>query len=138
MLKEEKWSEKVKLMQDFVNSANVPKISHATEHRHIVEMIKRLINHSNFNVVLWDLKILAVLAKGIRKPFAPVVRSIFSNVIGKFREKKTQMVEETFHTLNDFSFCISIEDVLEDVKEGLNDKVPNMKVNLINWIGKFV
>lgn len=48
------------------------------------------------------------------------------------------MIDETFHTLNDFSYCISIEDVLEDVKEGLNDKVPNMKVNLINWIGKFV
>ena len=125
-------------MTDFVNSANIPKISHTTQHRHIVEMIKRLINHSNFNVVLWDLKILAALAKGIRRPFAPVIRSIFSNVIGKFREKKTQMVDETFRTLNDFSFCISIEDVFDDIKEGLNDKVPNMKVNLINWIGKFV
>jgi len=48
-------------------------------------MVKRLINHSNFNVVLWDLKILAVLSKGIRRPFANVVRSVFSNVIGKFR-----------------------------------------------------
>ena len=43
-------------MQDFVNSANVPQISHAIEHRYVVEMIKRWINHSNFNVVLWDLR----------------------------------------------------------------------------------
>ena len=63
-------------------------------------MIKRLINHSNFNVVLWDLKILACLAKGLRRPFAPVVRALFCNVIGKFREKKTQMIDETFHALN--------------------------------------
>ena len=63
-------------------------------------MIRRLINHSNFNVVLWDLKIMAVLAKGLRRPFAPVVRSMFSNVIGKFRDKKTQMIDETFNTLN--------------------------------------
>ena len=125
-------------MKEFVNAASVPKISLQTQYRHIIEMVKRLINHSNFNVVLWDLKILGVLSKGIRRPFAGVVRTVFSNVIGKFREKKTQMVDETFHTLNDFSYCISIEDVLEDVKEGLNDKVPNMKVNLINWIGKFV
>ena len=48
------------------------------------------------------------------------------------------MIDETFNTLNDFSYCISIEDVVEDVKEGLGDKAPNMKVNLINWIGKFV
>lgn len=27
---------------------------------------------------------------------------------------------------------------MEDVKEALGDKAPNMKVNVINWIGKFV
>lgn len=87
-------------MKDFINAASVPKILHTTDHRHINEMIRRLINHSNFNVVIWDLKILGVLAKGIRKPFAPMVRSLFSNVISKFREKKTQMIDETFNTLN--------------------------------------
>ena len=137
MLKEEKWSEKVKLMQEFVNAANVPKLAH-TEFRHISEMTRRLINNSNFNVVLWTLKILAVLSKGLRRHFYHTVKSQFANVLAKFRDKKTQMVEETFNTLNDFSYCISIEDVVEDVKEGLGDKAPNMKVNLINWIGKFV
>ena len=101
-------------------------------------MTRRLINHSNFNVVLWDLKILAVLSKGLRRHFFQTVKSQFSNVIGKFRDKKTLMVEETSNTLNDFSYCISLEDVIDDVKEGLGDKAPNMKVNLINWIGKFV
>ena len=59
-------------------------------------------------------------------------------MIAKFRDKKTQMVDETFNTLNEFCYCISIEDVIEDLKEGLQDKAPNMRVNLINWIGKFV
>ena len=124
-------------MQEFLNAANVPKIAN-TEYRHITELIKRLINDSNFNVVLMNLKMLAILSKGIRRPFAPTVKSLFSNVLSKFRDKKTQMVDETFHTLGDFMYCISIEDVLEDVKDGLADKAPNMKVNLINWIGKFV
>jgi hypothetical protein len=35
-------------------------------------------------------------------------------------------------------YSISIDDVLEDIKEGLNDKCPNMRVNLLNWIGKCV
>ena len=64
------------------------------------------------NVVLMNLKILGLLAKGIRRPFAVVVKNNFSNVIGKFREKKTQMIEETFSTLNQFSYCIGLEDVL--------------------------
>ena len=101
-------------------------------------MIRRLINHSNFNVVLMDLKIMATLAKGLRKHFYQTAKSNFVNVIMKFRDKKTQMIEETFTTLNEFSHCLSIEDVLDDLREGLKDKAPNMKVNLINWIGKYV
>lgn len=67
-------------MTEFVNAANVPKLSNS-DSRHISEMIRRLINHSNFNVVLWDIKIMAVLAKGLRKFFAPIAKSQFLNVI---------------------------------------------------------
>lgn len=101
-------------------------------------MIKRLINDSNFNVVLWDLRVLGVISRGLRRNFQYVVKSVFANVLGKFRDKKTQMIDETFSTLNDFMYCISIEEVLDDVKEGLQDKAPSMKVNVINWIAKLV
>ena len=33
---------------------------------------------------------------------------------------------------------MSFEDVIEDIREVLSDKVPNMKINLLNWIGKYV
>ena len=48
------------------------------------------------------------------------------------------MVDETFNTLNQFTHCLDMSDVLDDLKEGLGDKAPNMKVNLLNWIGKHV
>ena len=48
------------------------------------------------------------------------------------------MIDETFNVLNDFSHCLGIEDVLDDVKEGLGDKAPTMRSNLLNWIGKHV
>ena len=35
VLKEEKWSEKVKMMQDLIKDASVPKIAHNTDFRHI-------------------------------------------------------------------------------------------------------
>lgn len=75
-------------------------------------MIRRLINDSNFNVVLWTLKTLAVLSKGLRKNFYPVVKNNFSNVLAKFRDKKTQMIDETFNTLNDFGYSITLDDVI--------------------------
>ncbi len=71
-------------------------------------MIKRLINDSNAQVVMYSLRILGALSKGMRKPFAPFVKSLFSNVIAKFRDKKTQMIDETYNTLNDFQYVISI------------------------------
>jgi hypothetical protein len=55
-------------------------------------VIRRLINDSNFNVVLWDLKLMGAMSKGLRKNFAPVAKSLFSNVLSKFRDKKTLMV----------------------------------------------
>lgn len=98
-------------MEEFVKAAQVPKLAN-TDYRHVTEMIRRLINDSNFNVVLWTLKTLAVLSKGLRKNFYPVVKNNFSNVLAKFRDKKTQMIDETFNTLNDFGYSITLDDVI--------------------------
>jgi hypothetical protein len=35
-------------------------------------------------------------------------------------------------------YCITLDDVMDDIKEGLQDKAPNMKVNVLNWISKFI
>ena len=70
---------------------SVPKISFEGSSP-VTEMMKRLINDNNFNVVLMDLKMIAVLAKSVRRPFAPFIKAIFMNVISKFRDKKTQMI----------------------------------------------
>ena len=130
-----KWSEKTRLMEEFVKDASVPKLAQS-DFRPITEVIRRLINDSNMNVVLWVLRVTAAMAKGLRRPFYATAKNNFSNIINKFRDKKTQMVEETYKTLHDLRHCLNIEDVIEDVKEGLGDKAPNMRVNMINWIGK--
>lgn len=92
VIKAEKWNEKTKMMEEFVKAASVPKLANS-ECRHISELIRRLINDSNFNVVLWTLKIAGVMARGLRKHFAGTAKVHFFTIIGKFREKKTQMVE---------------------------------------------
>ncbi len=124
-------------MEDFVKEASVPKLAN-TDFRPATEVIRRLINDSNFNVVLWVLKMIGVMSKGLRRPFGPTAKSNFSNIIAKFRDKKTQMIDETFKCLSDLNYCLALEEVLEDVKEGLADKAPNMRINMINWIGKYV
>jgi DNA-binding transcriptional regulator GbsR (MarR family) len=124
-------------MQELVTAANAPRLAN-TEYRHIIDLIKRLINDSNMNVVMMDLKIIGALAKGLRKHFYPYAKMFFGNIITKFKDKKTLMIEETNNCLNDFNYCLAIEDVIEDIKEGLADKNPNEKVHLMNWIDRVV
>lgn len=33
------------------------------------------------------------MAKGLRRPFASAAKNNFANIIAKFRDKKTQMIE---------------------------------------------
>ena len=115
VLKAEKWNQKTKLMEEFVKGASVPKLANG-QFRHITELIRRLINDSNFNVVIWTLKIAGAMSKGLRKYYHGSAKAQFFSIISKFREKRTQMVDETFNTLNDFGYCLGLEDVLDDVQ----------------------
>lgn len=56
-------------------------------------MIKRLLNDSNFNVVLSALRLVGALAKGLRKNFNHSAKVLFPYIIPKFRDKKTQMID---------------------------------------------
>ena len=74
-----------------MKAASIPKIANS-EFRHITELIRRLINDSNFNVVIWTLKIAGAMSKGLRKAFHGSAKAEFFKVICKFKEKRTQMV----------------------------------------------
>ena len=80
------------MMEEFVKAASVPKLANG-EFRQITELIRRLINDSNFNVVIWTLKIAGAMAKGLRKHFHGAAKIHFLNIILKFRERRTQMVD---------------------------------------------
>lgn len=80
------------MMTDFITAASVPKIAN-TDFRHIIDLIKRLISDSNMNVVLTTLKIAAVMAQGLRKHFGPYAKMFFGDIIDKFKDKKTQMID---------------------------------------------
>lgn len=74
-------------------------------------MTKRLLNDSNFNVVLCSLKLIAALAKGLRKNFAHASKILFPLILPKLRDKKTQMIEETMNVLKEFYVVFSLEEV---------------------------
>ena len=75
-------------------------------------MCRRLLSDSNFNVVLNTLKLTGNLAKGLRRAFTHSSKILIPLILPKFRDKKTQMIEETFNTLNNFYYSISLEEIL--------------------------
>jgi len=49
-------------------------------------------------------------------------------ILIKFREKKTAVIEETTTAIDNFWYSITLEEVIEEVKEGIMDKAPPMKM----------
>lgn len=80
-------------------------------------MLKRVLGDSNIQVVLCGIKIFSILAKGLRKNFFSSAKSFFSVLLQKFKDKKTNIIDETHKTLESFIYCITLDDILEDIKE---------------------
>ena len=137
VLAQQKWSDKKQMLEDLAKAASVPKLA-PTGHYHINTMLKRLLNDNNVNVMLTAIRIYGLLAKGLRKHFAPTAKSIAPFILQKFREKKTQVVEETYKTFDMLFYSISLDDIVDDLKEALTDKNAFAKVNILGLIDKYL
>ena len=54
------------------------------------------------------------------------------------RDKKTLMIDETRLALEMMHYSIYAEDVVEDFKEAIVDKNPQMRVSILNLFAKLV
>lgn len=73
-----------------------------------------------------------VLAKGLRQEFSASSKLLFPFILEKFKDKKTQMIEETHLTLEFFlKYSLGIEEVIETVKASLKDKHSGFKINIL-------
>jgi len=116
-----KWIDKTEQLEMVIKAADVPRLT-ANMNPAILLMIRRLMNDSNYNVVLLTIKLCRYLAQGLRKQFAKDAKQIFMLVIHKLKDKKTTVVEESQKALESFFLCIQLEDVEDKVKECLLEK----------------
>ena len=137
VLAQQKWLDKKSMLDELIKAATVPKLA-PTNYYHINTMLKRLLGDSNVNVMLAAMKIYGLLAKGLRRNFTGTAKSVAPLILQKFREKKTLVLEETYRTMDLFYYSFSLEDITEDLKEGLADKNTVAKVNILSLIDKFV
>ena len=136
VLAKEKWIEKKTMLEELLKEAvNTPRIA-PTPFPHITNMLKKLLNDSNQNVMITAVKIYGALAKGLRKNFVNACKNNMLGILGKLKDKRTQVLDETGKTLENFLYCINLEDVLDDIKEVLADKAPGVKLQVLKWMEK--
>jgi len=94
-------------------------------------MLKLLLGDSNQSVVILAIRIVKLLAGGLRRQFAQSARQLFAQLLIKFRERKTSLIEETKGCLLSLLQVLYMEDVVEDVKDALGDKAHLAKLNTL-------
>lgn len=129
----EKWTDKKQALQELNNEANYPKLAEKSPIE-LVTLAKRLLNDSNLQVMLQSLKLVGLLAKGQRKFFESYARQFLPLILQKFKDKKTQVLQETHSTLDNLMYSLTFENVFEDVKDALEDSNPTVKTNTCAWL----
>ncbi|KAL4477492.1 hypothetical protein ABPG74_002642 [Tetrahymena malaccensis] len=133
VLATQKWSEKKELLDALIKAASVPKLA-PTNYYPIVQMCKKLLNDSNVNIQVCAIKIVGLLASGLRKQFSQSAKLLSSQIVEKFKDKKQFIVDEALKTLKNYFYCITLDELVEDLKEALNDKNAGSKLNAINLL----
>lgn len=129
----EKWVEKKAALEELNKEADYPKLAEKSA-AEIVGMAKRLINDSNVQVMLQTVKLVGLLAKGQRKYFDNYARQFLPLLLQKFKDKKTQVLQETHAGLDNLMFSLTLEQCMDDFKEALEDKTPSVKTNTCQLI----
>jgi cytoskeleton-associated protein 5 len=135
VLEMEKWADKKAALDLVCLEANYPKLADKNPGA-LVDLCKKLINDNNVNVMVQALKIVGLLSKGLRKSFEIHSRQFFSVFLGKLKEKKTLIVQEVFTGLDNLLFSLSLDSLLIELEEALEDKANAQKTNLLLWLQK--
>lgn len=138
VLAQDKWSDKKAMLEEMIAACGVPKVQTANFFP-ITSLIKKILNDNNVNVMCCGLKLCGLLAKTLRKSFQASAKLLFPLVISRFKEKKAFIIEETHKTLEFFFYSLAgLDDVFEDLKEVLQEKVVPLKQNALIWLDKFL
>ena len=128
-----KWSEKKDVLDTAIADMSTPKIV-PREHYHLVGMLKKLMVDSNIAIQICGMKMAKALASGLRKAFNQGGKVMAPLLIAKLRDKKNQITDEAHKALKALFYSITLEDMIEPIKDGLIDKAPNMRLQTLKFL----
>lgn len=132
-----KWKDKKAALDEFIKKTRVNNILPPREIAHFITLIKRLLSDNNINLLLCGFTIAQNLAKGLKRHFSNVAKNVVSNIYAKLKDAKSNIVEAAQETLKSLLYSVSLDDLLEEIKVGLDDKAPAMRVQSLKFLNNF-
>ncbi len=104
---------------------------------HFIFLIKKLLADKNINLCYCGFYIAQNMSKGLKKNFSHIAKNILDELYIKLKDLKVPIVELTQATLRNLLLSLSLEDFIQNIKDGLNDKAPQMKEETLKFMENF-
>ena len=135
-----KWNERKQEIDNLYEALNQPKIK-SGNFGDIVRMLKKLLTDSMIPVSVSSIKVCGILALKLQRDFETYIKEILSTVILRFKEKKTQFIDETHIVLDNFMLCTNLESMKDELlSTAFSEKTtsPLVKKNICIFLEKAI
>ncbi|KAI7734056.1 hypothetical protein M8C21_015036, partial [Ambrosia artemisiifolia] len=138
-VKATKWSERKEAVAELTKLASTKRIAPG-DFTEICRTLKKLITDVNIAVAVEAVQAIGNLALGLRTNFSASSRFMLPVLLllgrEKLKEKKPTMTEALTNTLQAIhkAGCVTLADIVEDVKVAGKNKVPHARSLTLNWI----
>ncbi|PWA88987.1 protein MOR1 [Artemisia annua] len=134
-VKATKWSERKDAVAELTKLASTKRIAPG-DFTEICRTLKKLINDVNIAVAVEAVQAIGNLALGLRNHFSASSRFLLPVLLEKLKEKKPTMAEALTNTLQAIhkAGCVTLADIVEDVKVAVKNKVPLVRSLTLNWV----
>ncbi|XP_054776764.1 protein MOR1 [Prosopis cineraria] len=134
-VKATKWSERKEAVGELTKLASTKRISPG-DFSEVCRTLKKLITDVNIAVAVEAVHAIGNLARGLRTHFSASSRFVLPVLLEKLKEKKPTMTEALTQTLQAMhkAGCISLVDIVEDVKSASKNKVPLVRSLTLTWL----
>lgn len=126
-LESKKWQERKESLEALEALLKDPKLENG-DYGELVRALRKVVaKDTNVMLVAMAGKAMASLANGLKKHFSSYANFCIPTIYEKFKEKKTNVVAALREAIDAIYQCTTVEAILEDSLEALNNKNPNVK-----------
>ncbi|XP_039113731.1 protein MOR1 [Dioscorea cayenensis subsp. rotundata] len=134
-VKATKWSERRDAVAELTKLASTKRIAPG-DFTEICRTLKKLVTDVNLAVSVEAIQAIGNLGRGLRNHFSGSSRFLLPVLLEKLKEKKPTVTEALMQTLQALykAGCLSLVDVVEDIKVAVKNKVPLVRSLTLNWV----